>query len=148
LSGGVALDSWILAMGCSSMRSISTLLKRISLIERVIDIDDCLTMFILCQFASMHIPFVSRPLSVWCYDNVFSSSVCVFSLYSPYSSFRTFFQLLEGARDHFRRMQEEKMAALVVSIRFQDGADLPSFLRLLLLLLLHWLRLSAQPPWD
>ena len=33
-------------MGCSSMHSISTLLKRISLIERVIDIDDCLTMFI------------------------------------------------------------------------------------------------------
>ena len=131
-------------MGCSSMCSISTLLKRISSIERMIDIDDCLTMFKLCQFASMDIPFFSRPLSVWCFDNVFSSSVCVFSLYSPYSSFRTFFQLLEGALDHFRRMQEEKMAALVVSIRFQDGADLPSFLRLLLLLLLHWLRLSTS----
>ena len=37
------------------------------------------------------------------------------------------------------------MAALVVSIRFQDGADLSPFLRLLLLLLLHWLRLS---PFD
>ena len=35
------------------------------------------------------------------------------------------------------------MAALVVSIRFQDGADLSPFLRLLLLLLLHWLRLST-----
>ena len=34
------------------------------------------------------------------------------------------------------------MAALVVSIRFQDGADLSPFLRLLLLLT-HWLRLST-----
>ena len=46
------------------MCSISTLLKRISSIERMIDIDDCLTMFKLCQFASMDIPFFSRPLSV------------------------------------------------------------------------------------
>ena len=95
-------------MGCSSMCSISTLLKRISSIERMIDIDDCLTMFILCQFASMDIRFFSRPLSVWCLDNVFSSSVCVFSLYSPYSSFRTFSQLLERGRDHFRPTQEER----------------------------------------
>ena len=93
LSGGGAFDSWILAMEFILMCSISTLLKRISLIERVIGIDDCLTMIILCQFASMDIPFFSRPLSVWCLDNVFSSSVCVFSLYSPYSSFRTFFSI-------------------------------------------------------
>ena len=80
-----------LAMECIQMRSISTLLKRISLIERVIDIDDCLTMIILCQFASMHIPFFSRSLSVWCYDNVFFVLCLCVSLYSPYSSFRTFF---------------------------------------------------------
>ena len=85
-----------LAMECIQMRSISTLLKRISLIERVVGIGDCLTMIILCQFASMHIPFFSRPLSVLCFDNVFSSPVCVFSLYSPYSSFRTFFHLFGG----------------------------------------------------
>ena len=41
------------------------------------------------------------------------------------------------------------MAALVVSIRFQDGADLSPFLRLLLLLLLlHWLRLSISDGKD
>ena len=39
-------------------------IKRISLTERVIDIDGCLTMLTLCQFVSMQIPFFSRPLSV------------------------------------------------------------------------------------
>ena len=57
---------WISAMERISTCCIPTLLKRISLIERVIDIDDCLTMFALSQIVSMYIPFFSRFLSVSC----------------------------------------------------------------------------------
>ena len=80
---------WRPAMGCIPMRSISTLLKRISLIERVIDIDDCLTESIRFNVY----PSLFPPLICLEFDNVLSSSVCVFSLYSPYSSFRTFFSI-------------------------------------------------------
>ena len=97
----------------------------------------------LSQIVSMHSPFFSRPLSVWCFDNVFSSSVCVFSLYSPYSSFRTFFSIAWARAWLLPAPAGRGMAAPVVSIHFQDGADLSPFLRLLLLLLLHRLRLST-----
>ena len=53
-------------------------------------------------------PFLFPPLICLCFDNVLSSSVCVFSLYSPYSSFRTFFSIARARRGHLRSTQEER----------------------------------------
>ena len=70
LSGGGALRQlvfWISAMERISTCSIPTLLKRISLIERVIDIDDCLTMFalsLIVQCISLSFP-ASHLFRVW-----------------------------------------------------------------------------------
>ena len=99
---------WILAMGCSSMHSISTLLKRISSIERMIDIDDCLTMFKLCQFASMDIPFFSRPYLFGVLITFFRPLFVCFLYIHPTVASGRFSQLLERGRDHIRPTQEER----------------------------------------
>ena len=95
-------------MGCSSMHSISTLLKRISSIERMIDIDDCLTMFKLCQFASMDIPFFSRPYLFGVLITFFRPLFVCFLYIHPTVASGRFSQLLERGRDHIRPTQEER----------------------------------------
>ena len=81
--------------------------------------------------------------------NVLSSSVCVFNFIHLTVASGRFFNCLGDARvviTHIWPLPAHagrKMAAPCGSARFQDDADGPPFIRLLLLLLLHWLRLPT-----
>ena len=90
------------------MRSISTLLKRISSIERVIDIVDCLTVFTLSQFASMHVPFFSRPLSVSVLITFYRPLFVCFLYIHPTVASGRFFSIARARRGHLRSTQEER----------------------------------------